>query len=64
VFVNGLPTSLWVPRDQCVEAKRTVIFYIRAWRALEEGLPKYHYIDRNEDPPLPFVVPATPGPRS
>jgi hypothetical protein len=56
VVVNGSATRLWVPAGQSVRSTRTARFYFRVWRALAEGLPKYHYVDRGQDPPLP--VPA------
>lgn len=54
VIANSRATELWVPVGQSVKSTRTAQFYFRVWRAREEGLPKYHYVDQRQDPPLPM----------
>ena len=64
VVANRCATTLWVPVGQSVQTNRTAQFYFRVWRALEEGLPKYHYVDRGQDPPLPLPAEPNQGGRS
>lgn len=51
LVVKGEATDVWVPDSSRLDAK-TVTFFVRVWGALRDGLPKYHYADKNIDPPV------------
>lgn len=58
VLIDGKPQEgLWLPADQRPN-KKNAVFFVRVYAALKAGLPKYHYVDRQEDPPLPSGVAA------
>jgi hypothetical protein len=52
IAVNGRAQPLWCPQGKH-PGKSLAQFFTRVYCALQEGRPKYHYTDRNEDPPLP-----------
>ncbi len=55
VAINGRLEKVWLPREQKPNRKAAE-FYMRVWCALRDGLPKYHYADKNIDPPLPAAM--------
>lgn len=57
VVIDGVMQGLWLPEGQRPDRKHA-IFFMRVWGALRDGLPKYHYADRGEDPPA-RGMPAT-----
>lgn len=58
VVIDGVAQAgLWVPAGQRISTS-TAVFYIRVVAALRDGLPKYHYVDRKEDPPVPIPAAA------
>jgi hypothetical protein len=52
IALDGQLQMLWCRQGTRPNARQAE-FFIRVIRALQEGLPKYHYADRNEDPPTP-----------
>lgn len=51
LVVKGEATQVWVPESTKLDTK-AVAFFIRVWGALRDGLAKYHYADKNIDPPV------------
>lgn len=51
MVIEGQATKIWVPSESKLDTK-TVVFFVRVWGALRDGLAKYHYADQNIDPPL------------
>lgn len=55
VALDGELQQLYLPNDKR-PTKRMAQFFIRVYYALKENRPKYHYVDLNQDPPLPTQV--------
>ncbi|MBK6616613.1 hypothetical protein [Ottowia sp.] len=51
VVIDGKAGSFWLSSKERPN-KKSAVFFARVFAALRDGLPKYHYVDRREDPPV------------